>query len=103
MDGTQLYPSGFHPVQFDNLPDSLWPAWPYTRFGSPNRVKYYFIDFGMSVILPPGSSRLVLGELGLDQDVPELSATIPYDPFKADIFILGNVLRQEFYNVRNSL
>ena len=35
----------------------------------------------------------------MDKEVPELSATIPYDPFKADIFILGNMFRKTFIQV----
>jgi hypothetical protein len=47
-----------------------------------------------------GSQReLVLGVAGRDQDVPELSNNVPYDPFKVDIFTIGNVLRGEIQAV----
>jgi len=39
---------------------------------------------------------LVLGLAGRDREVPELSDEVPYDPFKVDIFTIGNVLRREF-------
>lgn len=39
------------------------------------------------------------GIFGLDQDVPELSREIPYDPFKVDVFIIGNMFRTLLFNV----
>lgn len=63
-------------------------------------VKYYFVDYGISSYFPPGSQyQPVLGTRGRDQDVPELSDDVPYDPFKVDIFTIGNVLRREYLNV----
>jgi len=63
-------------------------------------VKYYFIDYGISSYFPPGSQeRLVLGTEGREQDVPELSDEVPYDPFKVDIFTIGNVFQQSFRDV----
>ena len=63
-------------------------------------VIYYFVDFGISTWLKPeDTDRLVVGSDGLDQDVPELSDDVPYDPFKVDIFVLGNFFRQELTKV----
>ncbi|GBE79195.1 hypothetical protein SCP_0203920 [Sparassis crispa] len=98
MDANSLYPQGFHPVRTFCLPDGNMMAWPLPRTDKP--IKYYFIDFGISVDFPPdATSRLVLGEKGRDQDVPELSNVVPYDPFKVDIFIVGNLLLHQFYTV----
>ena len=99
MDATNMYPLGFHPVRDRFLNDVSTPApvIPRSELG----VKYYFVDFGISSYFPPGSQReLVLGTAGRDQDVPELSDEVPYDPFKVDIFTIGNVFRQTFYEVR---
>lgn len=63
------------------------------------RVRYYYVDFGMSTRFLPGEPRLVTGQLGRDREAPELSDTVPYDPFKVDVFIIGNLLRQEFHEV----
>lgn len=69
-------------------------------------VTYYYIDFGTSSYFHPSRStspsrpRLVLGTGGRDDEAPELSATVPYDPFKVDIFTLGNLFRRQFYDVR---
>ncbi|EED81131.1 predicted protein [Postia placenta Mad-698-R] len=62
-------------------------------------IKYYYVDYGLSVYIPPDiHPKLVLGDFGRDQDVPELSLTVPYDPFKVDIFIIGNMLKRIFHD-----
>lgn len=93
MDADVLYPHGFHPAATDKLPDAIRNAWPYTRFSAPSSVRYYFADFGLSVRIPPEAPRLVTGYIGADRDAPELSDDVPYDPFKVDIYVLGNVFR----------
>ena len=98
MDAAHMYPLGFHPVDdiFLNDITTLAPVIPRLEA----RVKYYFVDYGISSYFPAGSQReLVLGIAGRDQDVPELSNNVPYDPFKVDIFTVGNVLRLEFQTV----
>jgi len=98
LDATHMYPLGFHPVEDILLNDftTLAPRIPRFEAG----VKYYFVDYGISSYFPAGSQReLVLGIAGRDQDVPELSNNVPYDPFKVDIFTVGNVLRDEFQTV----
>ena len=93
MDASAMYPRGFHPVQLDFLPDIRGWAHPLPRLFTP--VRYYYVDFGLSVKFPPEKyPKTVTGADGQDQEVPELSWKDPYDPFKVDIFILGNVFRQ---------
>lgn len=54
-------------------------------------VKYYFIDFELSTRYPAGQIGILdVGVLGQDRSVPESSNTVPYDPFKMDIYQLGN-------------
>nr|VWO99326.1 Ubiquitin ligase complex F-box protein GRR1, putative [Ganoderma boninense] len=100
MDATSLFPDGFHPMYTDCLPqDITLSATQLSRNDVP--VTYYYVDFGISTWLKSeDTDRLVMGSDGLDQDVPELSDDVPYDPFKADIFILGNFFRQNFTQVR---
>jgi hypothetical protein len=58
------------------------------------------VDYGISSYFPAASQRqLVLGLAGRDQDVPELSDDVPYDPFKVDVFTIGGVLHREFQKV----
>lgn len=98
MDPGAMYPEGFHPAQVAYKPDcsGLAEYLPRSAVG----VKYYFADFGISVHIPDtGRPRLVTGDLGRDQDPPELSPTLPYDPFKLDVFIIGNMFKQQFCDV----
>ncbi|CDO69424.1 hypothetical protein BN946_scf184791.g19 [Trametes cinnabarina] len=94
MDGRVLYPHGHHPVWRNRSPDAIEDLVPLARIDHP--VKYFFVDFGLSVRFAPGQSPLVLGDVGRDADVPELSSTVPYDAFKADIYALGNFFDREF-------
>lgn len=96
-----MYPRGFHPMREMSLPDISGLAPVLHRIDMP--VKYYFIDFGISTQFAPDQRpRLVLGMEGLDKDVPELSITVPYDPFKTDIFIIGSLLSEQFLQVRTA-
>jgi len=95
MDADAMYPEGFHPVNLDYTPDFSGPA-VYTARTLAG-AKYYFVDFGISVYIPESNPpALVTGHNGRDQDPPELSDDIPYDPFKLDIFIIGNMFDRDF-------
>ncbi|KAL5530879.1 hypothetical protein ACEPAG_3755 [Sanghuangporus baumii] len=95
MDADPLYPKGFHPAStvFDASGTKL--AHPKRR-RDVRRVRYHFIDFGISSKFEPGEQRMVIGIHGQDDEVPELSEIIPYDPFPTDVFIIGNLIRKEF-------
>ena len=99
MDASGLFPHGFHPTLLYLQPDARRRAQARSRLGAPKPVKYYYIDFGISVYSPSGAPKNVVGTDGIDSDVPELSATLPYDAFKVDIFILGNLFRKELLQV----
>ncbi|KAI0629621.1 hypothetical protein C8Q77DRAFT_298337 [Trametes polyzona] len=43
-----------------------------------------------------GLSPSVIGVVGRERDTPEISDTIPYDPFKVDLFALRSVYSKEF-------
>jgi len=102
MDGNAMFPSGFHPVRDMALPDYSDRAPYYLRSEVP--VKYYYVDFGISVFIPPDHHpKLALGADGRDREVPELSLEVPYDPFKVDIFIIGNVFRRELQDKYSNL
>ncbi|EPQ58922.1 hypothetical protein GLOTRDRAFT_109463 [Gloeophyllum trabeum ATCC 11539] len=94
MDARPLYPEGWHPVRRDLSPDAIHQVKPLQRVDAP--VRYYFVDFGLSTRLD-SERKLVVGGKGRDQDVPELSWTTPYDPFKVDIFTLGHLYQAAFY------
>lgn len=98
MDANSMFPDGFHPVKKSFLSDAQTVAPRLPR--SSAAVKYYYVDFGISSYFPPGSpQKFVRGTDGRDKEVPELSDTVSYDPFKVDIFIIGNLFRHEFHEV----
>ena len=94
MDGRPLYPHDHHPLRQDYSTDAIYEVHPLARIDHP--VRYYFIDFELSVRIPEGSSPMVLGRAGRDKSIPELSFDVPYDAFKADIYALGNMYDKEF-------
>jgi len=101
MDADAMYPEGFHPIRTMYKADYSGYA-PYVS-RSVAGVKYYFVDFGISVHIPEDAyPKLVTGHLGRDQTPPDLSTTVPYDPFMLDIYIMGNMFKSELTNVRNS-
>ncbi|KAI9059871.1 hypothetical protein FKP32DRAFT_1093163 [Trametes sanguinea] len=93
MDGRSLYPHGHHPVWRDRSPDAIEDLIPLARIDHP--VKYYYVDFGLSVRFSPGESTLVVGDVGRDASVPELSSTVPYNGYKVDIYALGTFFEKE--------
>lgn len=97
MDGSPLYPQGHHPVRRNRTLDVVETVKPLSRMDHP--VRYYYIDFGLSERLPPDGPSMVLGDVGRDAEVPELSSTIPYDGYKADIYALGNLFYKEIVQV----
>ncbi|KAI9063417.1 kinase-like protein [Trametes sanguinea] len=101
MDASALFPKGFHAIAQQMLADGVTPATVLSRASAP--VHYYFIDFGISTRFTDDSPRLVVGTDGLDREPPELSKTVPYDPFKLDVFLIGNMIRHTLYEVYSNL
>ncbi|EPQ53169.1 hypothetical protein GLOTRDRAFT_79257 [Gloeophyllum trabeum ATCC 11539] len=96
MDGTALYPEGFHPVVTDMKPDMTGSAKHYTRTEYP--TKYYLIDFGLSRCYNPDDGPPREPPIfGGDKSVPEFQNSIkPVDPFPTDVYYLGNMIREDF-------
>ncbi|KAI0629610.1 kinase-like domain-containing protein [Trametes polyzona] len=93
MDARALYPHGHHPVHLSQSLDVQSRVSPLPRAG--RNIRYFYIDFGWSSRFSPGSSTLVIGDVGRAY-VPELSGSVPYDAFKVDIYALGNLYSREF-------
>lgn len=102
LDATALYPEGFHPHNQYLKRSGLGLAENHlNRADVPSSIRYYFTDFGISThFKDPSQPRLVTGIHCQDKEVPELSDTVPYDPFKTDVFILGNVYKTCLTDVR---
>jgi hypothetical protein len=53
-------------------------------------VQYYYIDFGLSNHFPGGKeSARITAKLRTFRMIPELSLTVPYNPFYVDVFQIG--------------
>lgn len=99
MDGSSIFPSGFHPSSQNSLPDLRGDAIPMRRSDAKN-IKYFFIDFSLASFFEDGKEpRRVVGRVGEDTLAPELSDDVPYDPFPVDVYILGDVIRKTFLEV----
>ncbi|KAF4613485.1 hypothetical protein D9613_008013 [Agrocybe pediades] len=92
LDSSKVIPKGYHFYRSssheDGAPTVFGFKWNSRWSVRPNR--YYIIDFGLSVHCS-SKSETVVGEVGQDRTVPEMSDTIPYNPFTADIYQLGNM------------
>ncbi|KAG8994245.1 hypothetical protein FRB94_010036 [Tulasnella sp. JGI-2019a] len=85
MDARAMFPRGWHPQQYAFLPNgrSVLPTEKASRTAA-GGVRYYFIDFGIST----QDADSVTG-IYCQEPCPELSSTVPYNPYKLDIFIIG--------------
>ncbi|QRV87117.1 kinase domain protein [Ceratobasidium sp. AG-Ba] len=94
MDKRPLYNESFHPFHQQLSLDGNRPLWPkYSRSRRP--VRYYYIDFGYAKWFKDPSAPRALVGIHAKERVPEQLAGTPYDPFKADIFQLGAILRRD--------
>lgn len=89
MDGTDIFPCGWHPQKPSSLPDGVHLVDAFPSRTAVGGVRYYFIDFGISSL----NETMVYGLSGQER-APELSMEIPYDPFKLDVYVLGMAYRR---------
>ena len=99
MDTTPLFSDIPHPTHEEKTYDFKRRVKKRTRTSYP--VRYYYIDFGLSYLFPPEVTAppfpIVIGG---DKSVPEYEdPSILRDPFKIDIYCLGNIIRVEFMDV----
>ncbi|KIM39280.1 hypothetical protein M413DRAFT_75109 [Hebeloma cylindrosporum] len=95
MDGSRVVPKGWHMAnQFSHDGISIGEFEWVDRW-SVRPVKYYVIDFELSQrMISKDNPRLFVGSWGQDRSVPEMSFTTPSDPFKVDVYQLGNVIKK---------
>ncbi|KAH9046363.1 hypothetical protein EDB83DRAFT_2404785 [Lactarius deliciosus] len=93
FDPSNMYPKGYHISQINRSRDLKGRAKRHTRTDRPPR--YYLINFGLS---RKYSSREVVDEplRGGDETTPEHSLGGRCNPFRTDIYNLGNVVREQF-------
>ncbi len=75
----------------------MFEAKPVPRHKAWGPIRYYIIDFGISRLYEPDEE--VVGDDGAERDIPEMSDIRVYDPFPADVFILGNACKKYFVQV----
>ncbi|KAH9478402.1 hypothetical protein JR316_0008856 [Psilocybe cubensis] len=90
MDPTDVIPSGFHFACDWHQPDGVTRIHFRDRCSFP-QLRYYLIDFETAQIFPPNS--FTIGRYGQVKDVPEMSETVPYDPFKLDVYQVGSLVK----------
>ncbi|KAJ6597799.1 hypothetical protein DFH09DRAFT_903879 [Mycena vulgaris] len=90
MDEVRVVPKGSHFItERTHTGHSRLFSWNNRCSVSP--VDYYYIDFGLTFYYPAGvNDATMVGYYGSwRKPIPELSATIPYNPFKVDVCRLG--------------
>ncbi|KAH9937750.1 hypothetical protein B0H21DRAFT_758148 [Amylocystis lapponica] len=102
MDPSALYPAMYHPRSTYLTRDLQDLAKYLTRTERP--TKYYLIDFGLSVKFDADDiNPTALPIMGGDRTVPEFQGEESYDkvqnPFPTDIYYLGNLIREDFFEV----
>ena len=100
LDGMPLFPAGYHPRQTNRTRDYKGTARSYTRTQRP--PKYYLIDFGISRKYDPAEGHpLEQPIFGGDKSVPEFHRSLdPCDPYPTDVYYAGNLIREDFLDVR---
>ncbi|KAJ6514169.1 hypothetical protein C8R47DRAFT_1032923 [Mycena vitilis] len=92
MDASKIVPGGWHFASPESTPNVKRSR--RTRSRSTVKVQYCIIDFELSVF------RCALETdpqvIGADKTVPEFKSGQPYDPYKLDIYQMGNMIKQEF-------
>ncbi|KAF5384209.1 hypothetical protein D9615_003101 [Tricholomella constricta] len=92
MDGSKVVPRGLH-FMADKTHDGVTRKIEWNDRSSVGPIQYYLIDFGLSERFPVRPTEFyIVGQHGQDRSVPEHKREGTYDPFKVDIYQLGNVV-----------
>ncbi len=100
MDPKPLFPNLYHPAVQLKTRDFKGHVHPYSRTARP--VKYYWTDFGLSRRFDPEDTNpLAVPIFGGDRTVPEYNKDphSPCNPFRVDVYNLGNLIREDFLQV----
>ncbi|KAI1795567.1 kinase-like domain-containing protein, partial [Ganoderma leucocontextum] len=103
MDPTPIFSDTPHPTHSYKSYDFKHSIRTRTRTSNPTR--YFYIDFGLSARLPPEDPSPRIGvDIGGDKTVPEYrDPNGLHDPYKIDVYCLGNILREHFMDKSHSL
>lgn len=99
MEGSALYPGGFHPSWQNMSPDCKSDAVAIRRIDAPP-VRYYFIDFSQATQLQSTDVRSMSGgsghQAGRDGTPEHNTGELYQVPFQLDIYSLGQIYRSSF-------
>ena len=100
LDPSDMYPESFHPAEINRSKDFRRKAKWYSRTRRP--TNYLLIDFGLSRRYDPANGPpLDKPYQGGDKTAPEhQDLEIFCNPFPTDVYYLGNLVREEFIQVR---
>ncbi|KAJ7666678.1 kinase-like domain-containing protein [Mycena polygramma] len=94
MDESRVIPKGSHFAE-PRSHTGFYGLFSWNNRCTVGPSSYFYIDFGLSLYYPNGKdTALHLGTLRTFRTIPELSQTVPYNPFKVDIFQLGLTIRK---------
>ncbi|EJD41431.1 hypothetical protein AURDEDRAFT_138671 [Auricularia subglabra TFB-10046 SS5] len=92
-----------HPLSMSYARDGTTLVDPLDRCVCHPPIRYYLIDFGISSRFDGDGPYRVTGTIGRDPTAPELSDTVPYDPFKLDVYMVGNFFLQRYVRKYSNL
>jgi len=103
LDPSNMYPKSFHPADMGRSKDFRRRAKGYSRTRRPSQ--YVLIDFGLSRRYDPADGPPVdVPICGGDKSAPEhRDGNTSYNPFPTDVYYLGNLVREYYMEVRNSV
>ncbi|KAL1755731.1 kinase-like domain-containing protein [Schizophyllum commune] len=101
MDASELLPGGHHFAAPYKAPDGR-SSLVFRDRADVSPVQYFVIDLGLATQMQDNDG-LVTGVYGQDKSVPELSWDVPYNPFKVDVYQLGNVILQDMLGIYSGL
>ncbi|KIM39278.1 hypothetical protein M413DRAFT_196661 [Hebeloma cylindrosporum] len=94
MDGSRIIPKGWHFFNHYTHDGTVsGPRFEWNERWTVRPVQYYLIDFELSRQLQDTSTQVV-GDWGQDRTVPEMSFDVPCDPFKVDVYQIGNAIKK---------
>ena len=99
LDPSNMYPESFHPVNMGRSKNFRHKAKGHSRTWRPTR--YLLIDFGLSRRYDPAKGPPLDRPLrGGDKSAPEHQDNETLcDPFRTDVYYLGNLVRKYYIQV----
>ena len=103
LDPSRMYPKSFHPMVIGRTRDFHGKVKGRTRTRCSPR--YFLIDLGLSRQYDPANGPPLETPLrGGDKSAPEhQDMETPCNPFPTDVYYLGNLVREDYIQVRTSV